>query len=438
MAMAAVKGLLRQAPMFLLAMQVPTGVPEVLFGVRAGYVGTTALIVVACWYVGRLVKAEDDRTVIWVPRPANPAYAQKLQYAKAAAEAKGEAWRAPPPPSPWIKTTYLELEEQKATEWATSSAKSAAFAFFLSLQMGIHVVLVVNLLTAFMSLWRHPLVAKHVFKQKAGEESEFMDSSIGTQLAVLKRQAIDPKAAALAAKYVWGEKLREPKTAPQIVAEKMTACVVRAWDDAVDCDFSSILELVDAHGADVNLAVVPAVLASANATVVAEGEGVGDGADGGADGGAGGGAGGALRGEVAGWTALMVAAGTPVDNARVAVGELLELPQLRLDQRDAMGWTALHWAAYHDNAAAAKLICAEEARRRQPVASLYVGPLPLAVPPQALATIRDGKSKTARDVALDCGHTATANAIRSAPLGRRALRAKAQPKAIASSVESID
>jgi hypothetical protein len=434
MAAAAAKGLLRQAPMFLLAMQVPTGVPEVLLGVRTGYVGTTALIVVACWYVGRLVKAADDRTVIWVPRPTDAAYAQRQQYAKAAAEAKGEVWRAPPPPSPWIKTTYLELEGQKATEWATSSAKSAAFAFFLSLQMGIHVVLVVNLLTAFMSLWRHPLVAKHVFKQKAGEESEFMDSSIGTQLAVLKRQTIDPKAAALAAKYVWGEKLREPKTAPQIVAEKMTACVVRAWDDAVDCDFSSILELVDAHGADVNLAVDPAVLASASATVVVEGaEGAGAGV-----GGDGGGAGGALRGEVAGWTALMVAAGMPVDNARVAVSELLELPQLRLEQRDATGWTALHWAAYHDNAAAAKLICAEEARRRQPVASLYVGPLPLAVPPQALAAIRDGKNKTARDVALDCGHTATANAIRSAPLGRRALPAKAQRKATASSVESID
>lgn len=327
--------LLKSAPLFILALQVPTGIPEVLLAVRAGYVVTVVLIVLASVYVTSRVKAASDTTVIWVARPVDAAAKQRAAYAQAQAKARGEQWTPPPPPSPWLRTTYVELEQQKALEWAKGTAQTAALAFFLSLQMNVHVLLVMNLLTAFMGIWKHPLVTKHVFGNTPGEESEFMDSSIGVQLAIMTRQK-DPKIAALAAKYVWGEKLVEPKTPARMIAERMVTCIVRAWDDAVDCDFSTILELIDAHGGDVNCAATPVMLASAkrgNAPPPKEGEAplVEE----------------PLRDEIEGWTPLMVAAGLPVDNATLAIAELLEMPHLRLDQQDAAGWTALHWAAYH-------------------------------------------------------------------------------------------
>ena len=111
---AVLKGLLRQAPLYLLAMQVPTGMPEVLLAVRGGFIATTLLIAAACAFVTHRIKAADDRTVIWVRRPVDPAAAQRLKIAKMQAEAKGQVWTPPKPPSLWRKTSYVEFEQEKA------------------------------------------------------------------------------------------------------------------------------------------------------------------------------------------------------------------------------------------------------------------------------------------------------------------------------------
>jgi hypothetical protein len=136
-----------------------------------------------------------------------------------------------------------------------------------------------------------------------------------------------------------------------------------------------------------------------------------------------------------GWTALMVVCGGS-QNGRAEVRKMLELGA-RPEVADREGWTAVHWAAFHDNAAA---IAA--------VAEAY-GPLPAAGSARAGAAVRcgdeaalrallgkrDAKGRTASRVAEEEGAKAAGAA---AALEAAAQRVGLDARALAESRDKED
>lgn len=161
---------------------------------------------------------------------------------------------------------------------------------------------------------------------------------------------------------IWDEKLENETASTDAAKEKKGSiksdypkspkeAITRAWDDASDADFNALLKVVKA---------------SPNAKTQD------------------------------GWTALMVAVGSPVDTSEF-IQSFCKFKATNVKATDNDGWTALHWAAFHGRPEAAQVLL-------DSVSSADV---------QALITIKDNEGKTAIEVAKGEGNDDVVTILRS-------------------------
>jgi hypothetical protein len=206
----------------------------------------------------------------------------------------------------WLQTTYYEHEKTKASEAAKQLLTGGAMQFGLfSLWMNVQLPLAINLIMGPWGAYDDPIVKQYLLGARLERPyGEVLEDPASTAPAATAGVADAPASAQIA---------DGPAAATADAAVEET--ILRTWEAEEPVDVEVFDRLAAAGKPIATHAVAPD-----------------------------------------GWTALMVVAGGPHHPKR-AVPRLLELGAVP-EAADKDGWTALSWAAFHDNAAAIDAICA--------------------------------------------------------------------------------
>jgi len=188
-------------------------------------------------------------------------------------------------PGAFVETTYLEHESTVARQGMQQAVMGAAVMALLHFKMGLDAPLVLQLVTGVMGIFGSPLFKKHVLREEV--ERPWGES--------LERPAEGSNGSA-------------PLTGKAATLEAYGSALVAAWDAMDEApDMEPLLDLLRREQVEVDEQLSEP------------------------------------RGR---WTILMVVAGHGKVSTAV-LDELLRLgPDLTLQDSD--GWTALHWACFHD------------------------------------------------------------------------------------------
>jgi hypothetical protein len=242
------------------------------------------------------IEAKRDMTPIWVKKAAAPSLASMFGGSGAAADANAE----------WLQTTYYEHEKTKASEAAKQLLTGGAMQFGLfSLWMNVQLPLAINLIMGPWGAYDDPIVKQYLLGER-------IERPYGEVLEDPATAAPATTAPGVADAPLSGQIADGPAATADAAVEET---ILRTWEAEEPVD----VEVFDRLAAAGKPIATHAVASD-------------------------------------GWTALMVVAGGPHHPKR-AVPRLLELGAVP-EAADKDGWTALSWAAFHDNAAAIEAICA--------------------------------------------------------------------------------
>ena len=330
---------------------------------RACFVVVAASVYFIWQYIGTAVergKAENSAAPVWIKKPA-PGLMGMLT---------GAMGGPPPaedpagPPAEYSRTTIYEIET--AAVQKGGSLVGALFPLVMSMQMNIHLPIGMQCVTAPVNLYEEVIFKKYVMGMSTapgayGEVTADPTAKPATTAALPAAIAGAPGAAPAAAAAS-----RAVVSADPVCEEALLA----VWESKEPVDLA-VFDALAKQGKDVNYA---------------------------------------LQGR--GWTALHVVSGTPEyglkDVARIVA--LGGNPSLA----DEDGWTPLHWASHHGNAAAVAAICgafqAEDDAAVVAVVKRRIGGLADLA---ALLALQNSMGNTAVDVAAAEGNTAVEEALRA-------------------------
>jgi len=245
------------------------------------------------------IEAKRDMTPIWVKKAAAPSLASMFGGGAAAADANAE----------WLQTTYYEHEKTKASEAAKQLLTGGAMQFGLfSLWMNAQLPLAINLIMGPWGAYDDPVVKQYLLGER-------IERPYGEVLEDPATAAPAATASGVADAPASGQIADGPAAATATADAAVEETILRTWEAEEPVD----VEVFDRLAAAGKPIATHAVASD-------------------------------------GWTALMVVAGGPHHPKR-AVPRLLELGAVP-EAADKDGWTALSWAAFHDNAPAIEAICA--------------------------------------------------------------------------------
>ncbi|KAF0689776.1 Aste57867_18795 [Aphanomyces stellatus] len=208
--------------------------------------------------------------------------------------------------SPLTETTYHAHELAKVKEFIQQTAIGACISSFIHIQFGVNQVVVIQSVMGPLNLFDNAILKKHVFG--IGGPRYWDEKLEGEPLdAQPHPDAIDAPADAVAAPKKKGGK----KSA---AAPSFGDAIKHAWDMGVEADFDKLVSLLKTDAEGIKTKTTD------------------------------------------GWTALMVACGSPIDTEDV-IKQLVTLGcPVRAADND--GWTALHWCAFHGCPEAAQVLLA--------------------------------------------------------------------------------
>eukprot|EP00753_Platysulcus_tardus_P011271 PLAT3280.36.p2 GENE.PLAT3280.36~~PLAT3280.36.p2 ORF type:complete len:348 (+),score=211.47 PLAT3280.36:82-1125(+) len=268
----------------------------------------------------------------------------------------------------WLKTTYHALELAQVKQLLQSTAMGAVMIGLIHFKMGVNQVLLIQLAVLPSTMYNSPIFQRHIMGAKAAhkEHTERPTEPLGDASAeesdtTTAEEALEDDGSAEAA---------------------LTAAVARAWTAGADADYAPLLAIADKHG---HVLDTPTVKSK--------------------------------------WTALMVVAGNKKDG--VSTLDALVAAGASLTAKDGDGWTALHWAVFHNRAAHVTTLLAAAERRAQTA---------------ELLAIKDSEGNTPLQLALAEGFVDIAAELRTAAAGGAAdddsdAAKKAEP---AAAIDDLD
>ena len=291
------------------------------------------------------------------------------------------------------QTTVYEIEKKKAATAAAAATSAPLMPLLMSMQFNIHLPMAMQLVSGPLAAWDDVLVKKYLLGFPVGPTPH-------GELTEEPKKGI----AAVSASPIAGDGVSSSgSTKTQAVAAsdvEIEEAIMSVWEAPRAAPVSiAVFEVLRAASRDINYRTV---------------EG--------------------------GWTALMVVSG----NASYTGADVRRLIGLGADPAvtDADGWTALHWAGYHNVAEAVDAIVGAYGTRHGAAAA---GGLRASAGDaddlKALLKCVDAKGRTALDVAVEAGeeNAAVAAALRAA-MARAGLSTPAAVKdatATAASEEDV-
>lgn len=357
--------------------------PTHLNALRAVFLALSAL----SWWVYKQVEARveaaQEKRPVWIKK-AKPAGGLLAAFtgggaAAAGADAGGE----------WEATTLYDHEKKLLQPKLGAALTQPLIQMALSYYMGLHLPWVMQLVMAPLAMFEDPLVRRHVLQKPAeagkpyygaveedptGGAATSTDAAAAIAAAAATTSAVEGGApAAIARAPSAGDKAAAAAGPVDVACEE---AVYTTWENASEPVDLLLLQGLKASGKPIGTYATPRE----------------------------------------GWTALMCAAGGTQNGAREVAG-VLALGANPLAQ-DKDGWTALHWAGYHGNAAAVEAICsavyggtagsssaASGGAGRGRAASAASGEL------MTLLGVKDAKGRTAAALASERGHTEVVGAL---------------------------
>lgn len=238
------------------------------------------------------------------------------------------------------ETTYVEYETGKAKEFLKQTVIGTLISSFIHFKVGVNQVVLIQAVMIPMNLFDNPLVRAYVLGKKDGRlwdeklEGESIDVPATTEGEDKKSK---------------GRKASEDIQEVDVHELSPEDAIAATWDAGMAGDFYSL---------EVALKKNP------NA-----------------------------RTKEDGWTALMVACGTPIDTEAFIAKLIGDGCDICATDND--GWTALHWSAFHGRPESAEALL-----RNCPADEL-----------EALLKIHDNENRTAKDLAESEGNTDVAEII---------------------------
>lgn len=235
-------------------------------------------------------KIADDSTPIWIPVAEKKGIMDSLLGSSDVA------------PKEWKATTMKEHEQTMVKERSGGAFMKAAMPFITSQFMGIHVSILMALVTVPLDLWEDPLVRKYVLGWTTPNAyGEKYTDPTGRSAAAVTGTVTDGSTAGVAGGTARDDDYEE--------------AIFRTWESQDPVEIPIFEQLLAVQGKDPNYGSAEQ-----------------------------------------GWTAMHVVAGSPQNGRREFI-RLLELG-CKPSVADKDGWTALHWAAFHGNVLAAQVLCA--------------------------------------------------------------------------------
>ena len=202
--------------------------------------------------------------------------------------------------SPLTETTYYDHELAKVKEFIQQTLIGACISSFIHFKFGVNQVVVIQSVMVPLNLFENPILKKHIYG--IGGPRYWDEKLDGESLdAQPHPDAIDNESVPVPDKK--GKKSSGPNYADAIK---------QAWDMGVEANFDRLLTILKGDK-------------SAMATKTSDG-----------------------------WTALMVACGSPIDTESFIKEVIQGGCPVRAADND--GWTALHWSAFHGCPEAAQVL----------------------------------------------------------------------------------
>jgi hypothetical protein len=199
--------------------------------------------------------------------------------------------------SPLTETTYYNHESAKAKEFIQQTIIGACISSFIHFKFGVNQVVVIQSVMVPLNLYDNVILKKHVFGIGGPRhwEERLEGESLNSAVSSSAPNAIPPAVAQ-------GKGKKGPNA---------SEAIMKAWDMGVEANFEGLMS----------------ILSKGNQVKTKTSDG---------------------------WTALMVACGSPIDTEDI----IKRLVKLGVPIRDADndGWTALHWCAFHGRPEAAQTL----------------------------------------------------------------------------------
>lgn len=277
----------------------------------------------------------------------------------------------------YTQTTVMDHELALVQKKIESGVMGFAQPFILSMLMGVHVLLAVNVIMMPVNQYEDPLMKRHYFK------AVYDDGAHGE---VYEDPNAKPDAVTAGADAGAVGSTSRPSAAADV---EMEEAVLSTWESVSDPAPLPVFESLVAKGKDIN-----------------------------------------YRAGSGAWSALHVVAGG-AQNGKREVSRLLELGS-KPELTDSEGWTCLHWAAHHDTAFAVEAVTAAYMGRGKTLKGSAaagevaasgsasddkkgaIGTLGGAAGLRSLLAMTDAKGRTAFQVAEAEGSEASAAALKAA------------------------
>jgi len=279
-------------PVIMMTQKINFDDPNLIMILRILYFTLHISFLLFLQYLKQKIIAKNDTRVIYVP-PQKQAFGTE-----------GTSFQ---------KTTYLALELERCSSVSKQTLVAMGFASFLHFKIGIKPIMLLQSLLQPANWIDEPLVKKYIFgstervynEKFEGEqiEAEVVDTKKGKDEKVTEPQTIEKEQDI---KQEPSEKPRadEGETTLKIAFHpELEEALEIAWDAGQDADFSNVMKHINAENVNYQT--------SENS-----------------------------------WSPLMIASG--IQSCSSFIPQLLVLganPKLK----DAEGWTALHWAVYHES-----------------------------------------------------------------------------------------
>ncbi|KAG9413383.1 hypothetical protein AC1031_012600 [Aphanomyces cochlioides] len=270
--------------------------------------------------------------------------------------------------SPLTETTYHAHELAKAKEFIQQTLIGACISAFIHFQFGVNQVVVIQSVMAPLNLYDNAILKKHIFG--IGGPRYWDEKLEGEPLEVEPQPHPDAVDAPVEADS--SKKTKAKKTPNYADAIK------QAWDMGVEANFDRLLSTLKSEP-------------SAITTKTSDG-----------------------------WTALMVACGSPVDTEDVIKDLLKNGCPVR--EADNDGWTALHWSAFHGCPEAAQTLLANVSKEDA----------------DFLISAKDSQGRTPSEVASEESNGDVAEILATAAKDDSALRQRKAAKSEATPIDDVD